>query len=233
MSSPTILLAEDDESLRFVIQDNLEIRGFHVVSAADGESAFSLFCQSNPSLCILDIMMPKLDGFGLAQQIRQINSGIPIIFLTAKGLKEDRLQGFRLGGDDYITKPFSIEELVFRVEVFLKRQSISQTSAKEISYRTSLIEFLPLQLKLKTLQETIPLTYKEAELIEMFFKNQGEILKREDILLKIWGTDDYYKGRSLDVFISKVRKFLSADPNIEIQTVHGIGFKFLIHSKKN
>jgi DNA-binding response OmpR family regulator len=229
MSNSTILLAEDDENLRFVIQDNLELQGFQVTSAPDGKEALDLFKEIHPDLCILDIMMPKMDGFTLATEIRKIDPNVPIIFLTAKGLKEDRLQGFRLGGDDYITKPFSIEELVFRVEVFLKRPMVGVSAGKEQVYKTKLLEFNPSQLKIKTSSETISLTYKEAELLEIFFKNQGQVIKREEILIKIWGTDDYYKGRSLDVFISKIRKFLSADPGIEIQTVHGIGFKFLIH----
>jgi DNA-binding response OmpR family regulator len=230
MKSAKILLAEDDENLRFVIQDNLELRGYSVFSAADGIKAFGEFETNSPDICILDVMMPKMDGFQLAQKIRLKDNNVPIIFLTAKGLKEDRLHGFRLGGDDYLTKPFSIEELVFRVEVFLKRTFSSGGIPKELNFKTSILEFLPSQLKLIVNKEAISLTYKEAELLEMFFTNQGQVLKREDILIKIWGTDDYYKGRSLDVFISKIRKFLQADPSIEIQTVHGIGFKFVMHS---
>jgi DNA-binding response OmpR family regulator len=174
-------------------------------------------------------MMPKLDGFEFAKKIRETNADVPIIFLTAKGLKEDRLHGFRSGGDDYITKPFSIEELLFRIDVFLKRQVVQTEAAKEKTFKTDLLEFLPSQLKIVAADETISLTYKESELLELFFLNQGQVLKREEILMKIWGTDDYYKGRSLDVFISKVRKFLQIDPALEIQTVHGIGFKFVKH----
>jgi len=229
MNTPTILVAEDDENLRFVIQDNLSLRGYDVVTAENGELALELFKESASDLCIFDVMMPKLDGFGLAQKVREINQNVPIIFLTAKGLMEDRLHGFKMGGDDYITKPFSIEELIFRIEVFLKRPLIQNPSSQESIYKTVNLEFLPGQLKILTKSETISLSYKEAELLEMFFKNQGQVLKREDILMKIWGTDDYYKGRSLDVFISKVRKILLADPTLEIQTAHGIGFKFVRH----
>lgn len=229
MSQAHILIAEDDVNLRFIIQDNLEIQGYKVTTASDGEEAMQLFKQVQPDVCIFDVMMPKLDGFGLAQQIRSENQEVPILFLTAKGAKEDRLQGFRMGGDDYLTKPFSIEELIFRVEVFLKRRQIEKDPGKEFSFKTDKLSFLPSQLKIETEKETINLTYKEAELLELFFRNQGQILKREDILMKIWGTDDYYKGRSLDVFISKIRKFLSADPNLEIQTIHGVGFKFVKH----
>jgi len=229
MSSSIILLAEDDEHLRFVIQDNLEMQGFRVSSAPDGEQALALFRQVRPDLCILDVMMPKMDGFTLASEIRKTNANTPIIFLTAKGLKEDRLQGFRLGGDDYITKPFSIEELIFRVEVFLRRPVVDRAEGKEPVFKTRFIEFHPAQLKIITPSDTISLTYKESELLEIFFSHQGQVMKREDILMKIWGSDDYYKGRSLDVFVSKIRKHLSVDPAIEIQTVHGIGFKFILH----
>jgi DNA-binding response OmpR family regulator len=223
-----ILLAEDDENLRFVVQDNLEIRGYQVFSAEDGEKALEIFRSETIDLCVFDVMMPRLDGFGLARRVREINSSVPILFLTARGLKEDRLQGFRLGGDDYLTKPFSIEELLFRIEVFLKRPKV-QAGNTENPYKTARLEFLPAQLRIVAGDQTISLTYKEAELLEMFFQNAGQVLKREDILMKIWGTDDYYKGRSLDVFISKIRKFLQADPGLEIQTVHGVGFKFMRH----
>ena len=229
-NKPTILLAEDDENLRFVIQDNFELRGYEVVAASNGEEALNSFLASPSDLCIFDVMMPKLDGFELSKKIREINQNVPIIFLTAKGLKEDRLQGFKMGGDDYLTKPFSIEELIFRVEVFLKRPVVQKSNATNSVFKTEKMEFLPGQLKIVTPTETIFLTYKEAELLELFFKNPGQILKREEILMKIWGTDDYYKGRSLDVFISKIRKFILSDPSFEIQTVHGIGFKFVRHS---
>lgn len=229
-SAATILLAEDDENLRFVIQDNLEIRGLKVSSAANGKLALEIFRQQKIDLCILDVMMPEMDGFQLAQKIREQDPHVPVLFLTARGQKEDRLQGFRVGGDDYLTKPFSIEELLFRIEVFLKRPVVNTRSDVARSYKTELLEFFPEQLKIDSASVSQALTFKEAELLEMLFRSQGQVLKREDILMKIWGTDDYYKGRSLDVFVSRIRKFLQADPAIEIQTVHGVGFKFQIHS---
>jgi DNA-binding response OmpR family regulator len=228
--SPLILLAEDDENLRFVIQDNLELRGFRVEATASGLQAMEKFRQHKVDLCILDVMMPEMDGFVLSQKIREMDSHVPVIFLTARGQKEDRLQGFRAGGDDYLTKPFSIEELLFRIEVFLKRPMVQERKNTGITFKTAKLEFIPEHLKIESAAGTQPLTYKEAELLELLFRNQGQVLKREDILMKIWGTDDYYKGRSLDVFVSRIRKFLQADPAIEIQTVHGVGFKFLIHS---
>lgn len=224
-----ILLAEDDENLRFVIQDNLELRGFRVEPASNGREALDKFRQWKVDLCILDVMMPEMDGFALAQKIREQDAHVPILFLTAKGLKEDRLQGFRVGGDDYLTKPFSIEELLFRMEVFLKRPVVQARKESETSYKTEKLEFFPEHLRIDSAEGSQSLTYKESELLEMLFRNEGQVLRREDILMKIWGTDDYYKGRSLDVFVSRIRKFLQADSGIEIQTVHGVGFKFLIH----
>ena len=229
--NPTLLLAEDDENLRFVVQDNLELRGFQVIATEDGEEALQKFTKGEISLCIFDVMMPKLDGFALAQKVREQDPHVPIIFLTAKGLKEDRLQGFKSGGDDYLTKPFSIEELIFRIEVFLKRSVVTPTATSTSNFRTSKLEFLPAELKIKSAEGNISITYKEAELLQMFVQNQDQVIKREDILMKIWGTDDYYKGRSLDVFISKVRKYLAVDPDLEIITVHGVGFKFVHHRR--
>jgi DNA-binding response OmpR family regulator len=227
---PVILLAEDDENLRFVIQDNLELRGFKVESASNGKDALEKFRLQKVGLCILDVMMPEMDGFALAQKIREQDAHVPILFLTARGLKEDRLQGFRVGGDDYLTKPFSIEELLFRMEVFLKRPVVQERRETQGSYKTAGLEFFPAHLRIDSADGSQTLTYKEAELLELLFRNNGQVLRREDILMKIWGTDDYYKGRSLDVFVSRIRKFLQVDPSIEIQTVHGVGFKFLLHS---
>jgi len=229
-TKPLILLAEDDENLRFVIQDNLELRGFRVEASSNGKVALEKFRHQKVDLCILDVMMPEMDGFVLAQRIREQDAHVPILFLTARGQKEDRLQGFRVGGDDYLTKPFSIEELLFRIDVFLKRPKVQDNQNPGLTYKTGLIEFSPEHLRINSASGSQPLTYKESELLEMLFRNKGQVLKREDILMKIWGTDDYYKGRSLDVFISRIRKFLQADPAIEIQTVHGVGFKLLIHS---
>jgi len=231
-TTPIVLLAEDDENLRFVVQDNLELRGYHVLIAEDGRRALEIFSETVVHICVFDVMMPFLDGFGLAEKVREQDPNVPIIFLTAKGLKEDRLQGFKSGGDDYLTKPFSIEELIFRIEVFLKRAVVNPAMASSNNFKTDKLEFLPNELKIKTATETFAITYKEAELLQLFIQNPDEVLKREDILMKIWGTDDYYKGRSLDVFISKVRKYLAHDPNLEIITVHGTGFKFIRHMRK-
>lgn len=228
----TILFAEDDDNLRFVIQDNLELRGFKVITAEDGQMALELFSTHSVDICIFDVMMPRMDGFTLATKIRENDPNVPILFLTSKGQKEDRLQGFKSGGDDYLTKPFSVEELVFRIEVFLKRSIVNPSLAKSGSFKTAKFEFLPSELKIKTADGISSITYKEAELLQMFIENIDQVLKREEILMKIWGTDDYYKGRSLDVFISKVRKYLAIDPDLEIITVHGVGFKFIYHQRR-
>lgn len=228
---PKLLLAEDDENLRFVVQDNLELRDFQVIATENGTEALKEFRKGEISLCIFDVMMPKMDGFTLAQRVRELDPNVPIIFLTAKGLKEDRLQGFKSGGDDYLTKPFSIEELVFRIEVFLKRSVVTTAPQAGANFKTEKLEFLPGELKIKSGEEVTSITYKEAELLQMFVQSQDHVIKREDILMKIWGTDDYYKGRSLDVFISKVRKYLAVDPDLEIITVHGVGFKFVKHKR--
>jgi DNA-binding response OmpR family regulator len=221
-----ILLVEDDASLGFVIKDNLEINGFHVTLCADGEAAWHTFRQAAFDLCVLDVMLPKRDGFTLAQYIRQYDTLVPIIFLTAKSMKEDKIVGFKTGGDDYITKPFSIEELLLRIEVFLKRSqyAVSQAISKSVfSIGSYTFDYKNLLLIYGT--EKRYLTQKEADILQLFCLNPDVTLKREDILNKVWGDDDYFMGRSLDVFITKLRKYLKADPNIEIVNLHGVGFK--------
>lgn len=221
-----ILLVEDDESLGFVTKDSLESRGYQVKLSVDGEAALSLFDAQHFDICLLDIMLPKLDGFSLAAQIRAKDKNIPIIFLTAKSLQKDKLAGFELGGDDYITKPFSLDELVFRIEVFLKRKSneghptVNQTIG---SYTLNLNNHA-----LEKGEEIKKLTRREAEILNFLLERKGELVKREDILLALWGDDDYFKGRSLDVFISKLRKYLKSDPTVDIENFHGVGFKLRI-----
>lgn len=222
-NKPLILLAEDDENLGNVIKDYLQICGYEIILAEEGEAAWRLYQTYKFDLCILDVMMPKMDGFTLAEKIREKNQQIPILFLTAKSDKADKLTGFKTGADDYITKPFNIEELVLRIEVFLKR-------SKHISPKRSVFEignyvFDYSNLTLKTGESTQSLTQKEADVLKILCTNTGNIIKREEILLPIWGNDDYFSGRSLDVFISKLRKYLRQDSKIEIQNVHGVGFK--------
>lgn len=219
-----ILLAEDDANLGFVIRDNLEQRGFLVDLCKDGTEAFTCYQEQKYHLCILDVMMPKMDGFTLAAKIREINNQIPILFLTAKSLKEDRLKGFMLGGDDYITKPFSIEELILRINVFVKRSFLGVSNAGEI-IRVGKYNFDHANLHLTLDNVDKKLTQMEADILSYLCKKKGEVVKRSEILTAIWGEDDYFSGRSLDVFISKLRKYLSKDNNVKISNYHGVGFK--------
>ena len=222
-----ILYVEDDSSLSFVIKDNLEENGYTVVHCTDGESAWQQFMKHTFDLCLLDVMLPKKDGFALATQIRKKNALIPIIMLTAKNMDEDKIHGFKTGVDDYITKPFNMQELLLRMEVFLKRTKIdANVFPSEVTIGSIIFHYE--ELELQTLEGIIQLTQKEADLLKYFCLHVNQTLKREDILLSVWGKDDYFLGRSMDVFITKLRKHLKADPSIEIQTIHGKGFKFLV-----
>ena len=222
-----ILYVEDDSSLSFVIKDNLEENGYTVVHCTDGESAWQQFMKHTFDLCLLDVMLPKKDGFALATQIRKKNALIPIIMLTAKNMDEDKIHGFKTGVDDYITKPFNMQELLLRMEVFLKRTKIdANVFPSEVTIGSIVFHYE--ELELKTLEGIIQLTQKEADLLKYFCLHVNQTLKREDILLSVWGKDDYFLGRSMDVFITKLRKHLKAYPSIEIQTIHGKGFKFLV-----
>jgi DNA-binding response OmpR family regulator len=223
-----ILYVEDDSSLSFVIKDNLEENGYTVVHCIDGESAWQQFMKHAFDLCLLDVMLPKKDGFTLAAQIRKKNELIPIIMLTAKNMDEDKIQGFKTGVDDYITKPFNMQELLLRMEVFLKRTKID-TNLFPQKVTLGNIVFHYEELELQTLDGMIQLTQKEADLLKYFCQHINQTLKREDILLHVWGKDDYFLGRSMDVFITKLRKHLKSEIGIEIQTIHGKGFKFLMN----
>jgi len=223
-----ILYVEDDSSLSFVIKDNLEENGYTVVHCTDGESAWQQFMKHAFDLCLLDVMLPKKDGFTLAAQIRKKNELIPIIMLTAKNMDEDKIQGFKTGVDDYITKPFNMQELLLRMEVFLKRTKLD-TNLFPQKVTLGSIVFHYEELELQTLDGTIQLTQKEADLLKYFCQHINQTLKREDILLHVWGKDDYFLGRSMDVFITKLRKHLKSEIGIEIQTIHGKGFKFLMN----
>ena len=222
-----ILLVEDDQTLNFIIKDNLEQNGYVVTSAEDGESAMVLFKSDKFSLCLLDVMLPKKDGFTLAKEIREIDDHVPIIFLTARSMTEDRINGLTIGGDDYMTKPFSMEELLLKIRVFLKRSlNIGEANNDQNYYKVGRFNFYFDSLILDSNGERKTLTYKEAELLRYFCDNPNKVLSRSDILIQVWGSDDYYLGRSLDVFISRLRKYLSSDENIKILNLHGIGFRF-------
>ena len=229
-----ILLVEDDQTLNFIIKDNLEQNGYVVTSAEDGESAIKVFKSDKFSLCLLDVMLPKKDGFTLAKEIREIDDHVPIIFLTARSMTEDRITGLTIGGDDYMTKPFSMEELLLKIKIFLKRSlNVSEVGLDQSYYKVGSFNFYFDSLILDSNGERKTLTYKEAELLRYFCDNPNKVLSRSDILIQVWGSDDYYLGRSLDVFISRLRKYLSSDDNIKILNLHGIGFRFNASILKN
>jgi DNA-binding response OmpR family regulator len=219
-----ILLVEDDPSLGFVVSDNLKQKGYDVTLCQDGESGSATFTQHTFDLCILDIMLPKKDGFAVAQGIRAVNKDVPILFLSAKSMLEDKLEGFKTGADDYITKPFSFDELLCRIDVFLRRTQQTQISEDKV-FSIGEFEFDYANLTLKKEDSRKTLTQKEAEVLRLLHLNRGRVLKREEILTQVWGDDDYFMGRSMDVFISKLRKYLKEDPAIQIVNYHGVGFK--------
>jgi len=222
-----LLYVEDDESLSFVTKDNLELQGYQITYCSDGKQAMDIIAEQGFDLCILDVMLPEVDGFTIAEEIRKQDTEVPIIFLTAKSLKEDKIHGLRLGGDDYITKPFSIEELILKIEIFLKRSKIMPQAAKTVShFKIGDFVFDHSNLALTGFEKTKSLTQKEADLLRFFIENKNEVLKRSDILQSLWGDDDYFMGRSLDVFISRLRKYLKADSRLKIENIHGVGFRF-------
>lgn len=226
MTKYRILYAEDDETLAFLTQDNLEQNNYEVVRCSDGEKALQAFKNESFEICVFDIMMPKMNGFDLAEVIRKINTDIPIIFLSAKTLKEDRIKGLRLGADDYLVKPFSIEELLLKIEIFLKRTNKNINNTKEF-FLVGTYHFDPKNYALYNKENKIILTQRESELLKFFLENKNIVLKREQILKALWGDDDYFMGRSLDVFISRLRKILCNEAGISIENLHGIGFKFV------
>lgn len=221
-----ILLVEDDSNLAMVLKDFLEMQKYEVQLEVNGEDGYQAFRNSKFDLCLLDVMLPIKDGFTLAREIREMNEDIPIIFLTAKSMKEDKIEGFKAGADDYITKPFSTEELNLRIEAVLKRFKYSNIiSDREKVFEIGKLKFDYTNLKLIGPKGEKKLTKREAEVLRMLALNQGKILRREVALKNIWGEDDYFMGRSMDVYITKLRKYLKADENISIINVHGTGFK--------
>ncbi|HOH99999.1 MAG TPA: response regulator transcription factor [Bacteroidales bacterium] len=231
---PRILLVEDDQNLGMVLVDYLVMLGYEVILREDGESGMAAYKGSGVDLCLLDIMMPKKDGFTLAEEIRKSDQVVPIIFLTANNLKEDRIKGFRLGCDDYITKPFHTEELSLRIEAVLRRCRTPLAigaNGETVIYQIGSFEFDYTNMVLIREGKVQNLTRKEADLLRLLCENQNTLVKRETALRLIWGTDDYFIGRSMDVFITKLRKYLKPDPSISIMNVHGTGFK--LHTGSN
>jgi len=228
-----ILFVEDDTNLSMILKDYLEMIGYSVSHAGDGDEGLSLFSSKKYDLVILDIMMPKKDGFTLASEIRTINSQVPIIFLTAKNMKEDRIKGFQHGCDDYITKPFSTEELSLRIKAILKRCNFTDSQPQHDTtthFTIGHFNFDSVNLVLSSPDTERRLTRKEANLLKLLCLNKNTLLSREVALETVWGENDYFIGRSMDVFITKLRKYLKSDQGVKIINVHGIGFKLEVSS---
>lgn len=222
-----ILLAEDDDNLGLLLHNYLNAKGFKTDLAKDGKDAFEKFNMFQYDFCILDVMMPKVDGFTLAKDIRKIDQQIPILFLTAKAMKDDRLEGFESGGDDYLTKPFNMEELVARINAILRRTRGKETSLED-AYNIGKTQYNPDTRIITTGEEERKLTTKENQLLQLLVRNKNEILDRNAALKAIWGDDNYFNGRSMDVYVAKLRKILGEDQSIEILNVHGKGFKLVV-----
>lgn len=219
-----ILYVEDDESLSFITKDQLDMENYDVTHCSNGKDAWAAFKKGEFDLCLLDVMLPHMDGFELAKKIRGVSRHVPIIFLTAKTMVEDKMEGFLLGGDDYVTKPYSFEELKMRIEVFLRRRKIIEEAPKDaITIGKYLFDYTNLDLAFNG--ESKGLTQREADILYYLATRPNQVIRRSDILEDIWGKDDYFYGRSLDVFISRLRKYLSDDQLITIENVHSVGFK--------
>ncbi|CAG5085733.1 response regulator transcription factor [Parvicella tangerina] len=217
-----ILLVEDDLNLGFVIQDNLKQAGYKVHLSQDGKEGLNAFNEEAYQLCLFDVMLPKKDGFSLAEDVRKVNPEMPIIFLTAKSQTEDKIKGFKAGADDYITKPFSMDELLLRIEALLKRSG-GLVKSKDI-HQLGKYQFNVQNYTLEIDGEQKKLTKKEAEILKILTEQKGKVVERELILNMVWGDDSYFNGRSLDVFITKLRKYLKSDESIAIKNIHGVGF---------
>jgi len=226
MDKIRILLAEDDENLGLLLKEYLQAKGYETVLFTDGDHAYKGFVTDHFDLCLLDIMMPIKDGFTLAREIRELNSDIPIVFLTAKSMKEDVIEGFRTGADDYITKPFSMEELLFRIEAILRRtKGATSDNQQELHIGKYIFDTNKQELRLGN--EVQKLTTKESELLRLLYNHRNRILERNFALRTIWMDDNYFNARSMDVYITKLRKYLKDDPTVEIINIHGKGYRLV------
>ena len=223
----SILLCEDDENLGMLLREYLNAKGYATDLCPDGDAGYKAFVKKQYDLCVLDVMMPKKDGFTLAKEIRQANAEVPIVFLTAKTLKEDVLAGFKLGADDYLTKPFSMEELTLRLDAILRRTHGKKTKESNI-YQIGRFSFDSQKQVLTLDDEQIKLTTKESELLALLCIHGGDILQRDIALKTVWTDDNFYHARSMDVYVTKLRKHLKADPSLEIKNIHGKGYKLIV-----
>ena len=221
-----VLLAEDDQNLGMILNDYLTTKGYETILCRDGEEALSAFKRADDlSICVLDVMMPKMDGFTLAEEIRQRDSQIPIIFLTAKSMKEDTIARLKLGADDYMTKPFSMEELLLRIQAIVRRTQPSEPDRREYTFGKFTYDYE--QRLLQHDDQELKLTSKESELLKLFAQHINQTVDRTKALKVVWGDDSYFNARSMDVYIAKLRKYLKPDENVQILTVHGQGFKLV------
>jgi two-component system OmpR family response regulator len=228
MKNKKILLAEDDNNLGNLLRNYLIAKNYDTFLSVNGKEALEAFRKDEFNICIIDIMMPEMDGLTLTKEIRKINPNIPVIFLTAKNQKEDIIEGFITGADDYITKPFSMEELLYRIEAILRRVTEKVVRKKEEFYAIGKYSFDTLKQLLRIEDHTIKLTTKESELLELLCEHKNEILERNYALKAIWIDDNYFNARSMDVYITKLRKYLKKDPSVKILNIHGKGYKLLI-----
>lgn len=226
---PKILLVEDDTNLGMVLKNYLELNDYAVELCRDGILGLAAFRREKFDLCLLDVMMPNMDGFTLAEEIRNVDPEVPLFFLSAKSMKDDIIQGYKLGADDYITKPFDSELLLLKIKAILKRnQELNAKENEQVEFKIGRYEF---NTRLRTLSKdgaTHTLSPKENELLKMLCEHMNDLLPREAALKKIWGSDTYFNGRSMDVYIAKLRKYLKDDPGIEIVNIHGNGFRLLV-----
>ena len=224
-----VLLAEDDKNLGQILKAYLEAKGYPTVLCVNGKEAFEMYNRKKFDFCVIDVMMPIKDGFTLAGEIRKLDHKVPILFLTTKSMQEDKLKGFEIGADDYLTKPFSMEELLMRMKAILRRvQEGSREEAATSEYKLGKLHFDYNRQVLKTSSEDIKLTSKEAELLKLLCENANQVLDRSLALNRIWQDDSYFNARSMDVYITKLRKYLKDDPKVELMNVHGVGFKLII-----
>ncbi len=223
-----VLLAEDDKNLGTILKSYLEAKGYPATLCVNGQEAFVEFNKNEYNFCIVDVMMPVKDGFTLAKEIRSIDKKVPILFLTAKSMKEDKLKGFEIGGDDYLTKPFNMEELLARMEAILRRSANEEKKGPEgDTYKLGKLEFNFVRQILSAGKEEVKLTSKESALLKLLCQNLNEVVDRSVALNKIWFDDSYFNARSMDVYITKLRKYLKMDPTVELINVHGVGFKLV------
>ncbi|MCZ8090761.1 MAG: response regulator transcription factor [Flavobacterium sp.] len=225
MESIAILYVEDELSLGKITNDTLKKNGFNVIWAKDGKEALEIILKSKIDIAVIDIMMPKLDGFNLVIEIRKTNNLLPILFLTARVLTEDVIKGFEIGGNDYMKKPFSIEELIIRIKELVKRNKISNPLN---TYLIGKYTFNYVRMEITLQDQKISLTHRENEIIKRLYLRANEIVSRTEILIDLWGDDSYYNGRSLDVFITKIRKYFSEDQSIAIKNIRGVGYKLIV-----